>query len=814
MRLVLLAAGWTAGIYLATLVDIPPIGIFAVLAEALLIALLLRLRARPVLPAVVMALIALGALRASVGMGDGIAPPIQSYNGQDSVAVQGVVVSDPDRRSSGWHFRLAVERVLLGDDWQESQGGLLVTARPPAAMIETGRDPLLRYGDRLVVTGEVEQPEAFQDFDYRDYLARQGIHSVMLYPRLALAGEGEGNPQLGGVYRLRYRLSQSLSQSLSEPQGAMGQAILLGIRSAIPSDLVRAFRETGTSHLLAISGLHVGVFLALSLAASRLVFGARGRVYVLAPLAAVWMYAALSGMSPSVQRAAIMGSVYLAGLYLGRQNSGMPALAAAAAVMVGLSPAILTSVSFQLSFAAMAGLVLLSPPIERRLQLALPAGPERPWSRELTFAIAASVAATLATLPLVAYYFNYVSLVSLPATLLAMPAMPFILGSALLTSALGLLDASAARPAAWIAWLCLSYLKQVVELFDAIPGSAVRVGWMGAPLVAAYYAALAGVMMLRPMSGMLRSAPSRSELPAMPGAAAGDRGRLGGLGLWSIVAVTLLATAATWSAALERPDGRLHVTYLDVGQGDSIFIVTPGGRQVLVDGGPDPKLLLNLLGERMPFWDRSLDLVVLTHPHSDHAAGVAEALRSYDVALVLEREVDHGASEYASWRAALRARAGPVVQALPGQRIQLDHGLVLEVLYPPERVLVGTSSDLNNSSVVTRLVYGETSFLLTGDIHWDAENYLLRRSLHLDSTVLKVGHQGSRTSTTPEFLEEVSPQVAIISVGADNRFGHPHPEVVKALTEALGNDRVFATYEHGSVEIVSDGASLSVQTER
>ncbi len=813
MRLVLLAAGWTAGIYLATLVHIPAIGMFAVLVEALVLALLLRLRARPVLPAVVIALIALGALRAGAGMDDGIAPPIQNYNGQDSVSVQGVVVADPDRRSSGWHFRLDVERVLLGDDWQESQGGLLVTARPPAAMVETGRDPLLRYGDRLVVTGKVEQPESFQDFDYRDYLARQGIHSVMLYPRLALAGEGEGNQQLGGIYRLRHRLSQNLSQSLSEPQGAMAQAILLGIRSSIPSDLVRAFRETGTSHLLAISGLHVGVFLALSLAASRWVFGARGQVYVLAPLAAVWMYAALSGMSPSVQRAAIMGSVYLAGLYLGRQNSGMPALAAAAAVMVGLSPAILTSVSFQLSFAAMAGLVLLTPPIERRLQLALPAGPERPWSRELTFAVAASVAATLATLPLVAYYFHYVSLVSLPATLLAMPAMPLILGSALLTSALGLLDASAARPAAWIAWLCLSYLKQVVELFDAIPGSAVRVGWMGAPLVVAYYAALAGTMMLRPLSGMRRTAPSRPELPAMPGAA-GDRGRFGGLGLWSIIAVMMLATAATWAAALERPDGRLHVTYLDVGQGDSIFIVTPGGRQVLIDGGPDPKLLLNLLGERMPFWDRSLDLVVLTHPHADHAAGLIEALRRYDAALVLEREVEHTSSEYASWRAVLSARDGPVVQALPGQHIQLDHGLLLEVLYPPEELLVGTSSDLNNSSVVTRLVYGETSFLLAGDIQWDAENYLLRRSHHLDSTVLKVGHQGSRTSTTPDFLREVSPQVAVISVGADNRFGHPHPEVVETLTEALGNDRVFSTHEHGSVEIVSDGVSLSVHTER
>ena len=172
---------------------------------------------------------------------------------------------------------------------------------------------------------------------------------------------------------------------------------------------------------------------------------------------------------------------------------------------------------------------------------------------------------------------------------------------------------------------------------------------------------------------------------------------------------------------------------------------------MLIDGGPDPKRLLNLLGERMPYWDRSLDMVILTHPHADHAAGVAEAVRRYDVALVLEREYHHPASEYATWREALKARDGPVVQAQAGQLIHLDHGLALEVLYPPEKVLVGTSSDVNNASVVTRLVYGETSFLLTGDLHWDGERYLLRRSVPLDSTVLKVGHQGSRTSTTPEF---------------------------------------------------------------
>ena len=498
MTLVLLAAGWTAGILLTSLAPLPAVGLLPLLAASLLLAIALRRRARSIAPAIALALLVLGALRAGVGAESdgGASPPVHAYNGEGTIAVEGVVIADPDHRSTGWRLRLSVERARPDSEWVDSGGGLLVTAMPPPSLAESGREPLLRYGDRLVLTGAVEQPEPFQDFDYRDYLAKQGIHSVMLYPGLELAGEGGGSPPLRAVYRLRYGLSRGLAQSLSEPQGAMAQAIVLGLRSAMPAELVRAFRETGTSHLLAISGLHVGVFLALSLSLSRWALGARGQLYVLVPLAAVWVYAVLTGMSPSVQRAAIMGSVYLAGLYLGRQNSGMPALAAAAAVMAGVEPAILGRVSFQLSFAAMAGLVLLAPPVEGRLLRALPGGSERAGSRELAFAVAASIAATLATLPLVAYYFNYVSLVSLPATLLAMPAMPAALGAGLLTAALSMVDANLARPAAWLAWLCLSYLRGVVELFDAIPGSAVRVSWIGAPLVAAYYATLACVMLL------------------------------------------------------------------------------------------------------------------------------------------------------------------------------------------------------------------------------------------------------------------------------------------------------------------------------
>ena len=215
--------------------------------------------------------------------------------------------------------------------------------------------PHFRYGDRLVVTGKPEDPPVFEDFDYRDYLARQGVFSTMVHPGVELVGESEGSPLMQEILSLRNRLSRSLEQALPEPQNSMAQALLLGRRSTMPQELTQAFRDTGASHILAISGLHVGVLLGISVAFSRWLLGARRQLYLLVPLLSIWGYAALSGMSPSVQRAAVMGSIYLLGVALGRQNSIAPALAAAAAVMAAIQPGILSDVSFQLSFTAMTG---------------------------------------------------------------------------------------------------------------------------------------------------------------------------------------------------------------------------------------------------------------------------------------------------------------------------------------------------------------------------------------------------------------------------------------------------------------------------
>ena len=216
----------------------------------------------------------------------------------------------------------------------------------------------------------------------------------------------------------------------------------------------------------------------------------------------------------------------------------------------------------------------------------------------------------------------------------------------------------------------------------------------------------------------------------------------------------------------------------------------------------------------MPFRDKSLDLVVLTHPHQDHANGLVEALRRYKIGQVLERQQEYDTPAYTAWRKLLTEKGIPTLQAQDGQTIALIGGVNIQVLWTWDRLLRGTSSDANNGSVVLRLTYGKVSFLLTGDAQEEVEMNLLADGYSLNSTVLKVGHQGSRTSTTPEFMQAVSPLAAVILVAKDNSYGHPHQEVVDRLVKQVSQGRLFITRDTGNVQFTTDGTRLWVATDR
>jgi competence protein ComEC len=264
-----------------------------------------------------------------------------------------------------------------------------------------------------------------------------------------------------------------------------------------------------------------------------------------------------------------------------------------------------------------------------------------------------------------------------------------------------------------------------------------------------------------------------------------------------------------WVAVSVLPDTKLTVSFLDVGQGDSILIKTPAGQEILIDGGPNPDTVCQQLGKRMPFWDKSLDMVVLTHSDDDHLVGLTGVLRHYKVSQVLESGYGEG-PVYREWLTEVEEKEIDWTIARAGQKIDLGEGIVLEVIHPGEDLLEETESKANSNSVVLRLVWNEVSFLLTGDADDAAEQDMMYGGVlrSLDCTVLKVGHHGSKYSTSPEFLSAVDPQVAVISVGEGNAFGHPSDE----LLARLNGVEVYRTDECGTITFSTDGERLWVKT--
>ena len=275
------------------------------------------------------------------------------------------------------------------------------------------------------------------------------------------------------------------------------------------------------------------------------------------------------------------------------------------------------------------------------------------------------------------------------------------------------------------------------------------------------------------------------------------------LRLYHIVVILCLSVFAfsTYSIAQEK-DGLLKIYFFDVGQGDAIFIETPSGNQVLVDGGPD-KLVVQRLGETMPFYDKDIDLIVSTHSDADHIAGLVEVLNRYEVENLIYSNTIRESALYDAWQEAVIKEGANTIDPVTGKIIDLGNGVTLTILNPSKSLAGKIMKKVNNDSVVLMLKYGETDVLITGDIEAKAERQIILSGADLEADILKVAHHGSKTSTTTEFLYEVSPQVAVIQVGAKNRYGHPTQEVLKRLEDY--GIKYYRNDLDGTVKIVSDG---------
>ena len=667
-----------------------------------------------------------------------------------------------------------------------AQGDVPVAATLPAF-------PAIVAGDVVEVEGSLRPPP--DDDPYGDYLRRSGAAGTLDGRALTLEHEAPF-----GLQTLRDASGDALRVALPEPEAGLAAGILVGLRERVDRTLAADFATAGVSHVVAISGWNIAIVAALVGAVLR---GRSRRLVTLGILGTVVAYVVAAGASPSVVRAAVMAGVALMARESGRAGRAPAALGMAAAVLLLVEPAMIGDAGFRLSVMATAGLLAWANPLSERLRR-LGGGRMPGWLAE---GLGISLAAQAATLPDVLATFGRLSLVSPVVNLAVVPLVPAaMLGGlvAMLAGGLAMLGAPPliATVAGLPGWLVLHVIVSVVRAAAAIPFAAVTLP----PGVAAAAAAVSGLVILGAptllphVRRLLPARRARRPAPA-PVTAPGPRttrtiGRTERFGLVAVAIVIAIAGAALGDAVHRET----RLTVLDVGQGDSILLEARTGARMLVDGGPDPDRVLLALDERIPPWDRRLDVLVLTHPHEDHVAGLARILERYRVGRVYEPGMRGPGPGWAAWDAELHD--GPPHGILStGAHLRLGE-VRLSVLWPdPGSVPIkppDTGTGINNVSIVFLGEANGRRFLLMGDVEQGIDPTLLARGLpRVD--VLKIAHHGSKTATTQAFVDAVRPRVAIASAGTGNPYGHPARSTLDRVRAS--GARVYRTDQDGSVEV-------------
>jgi competence protein ComEC len=707
------------------------------------------------------------------------------YNDRGTVILEGVISAPPERRENAARLIVSAHSLTQRGERHSISGTALVYAE---------RYGDYRYGDLIRVRGAPQTPPTFDAFSFQDYLARQGVYSVVLRATVSVLERDQGNPLLAALYSVRESAHELLRRLLPDPQAALLAGILLGDEHNLTAGLADAFRRTNTSHLIAISGANIAVIVALLMAACRLLprrlAGKLGVLFV--TVSGVGLYTLFVGAEASVVRAAIMTTFVLLAERLGRRNDGLTALAASVFLMTLLNPSALFDVGLILSAAATVGLIVYLPPLTQLSERLIGGKKAHPTAHVLAEWLWITSAAQLTTLPIIVLISGQVAPLGVLINVLVAPAQALIMLIGLATLAFGALWLPLGQVAAWLVGLPLSYTLGVIR-------GAADVPHLSAPLpitplaAALYYAALFGGTAF---------AMQHPAVRRMVWQWARQAGRSAVLLLFGCGVAILL-----WLLAAARSDGKLHVWWLEVGEGSAVLIQTPHGAHILIDGGENPIQLQQALGDVLPFYKRHLDMVILSAPHEKLVGALPALLARYSVGMVLHNGQRTGSPTFAALEAAIRAADIPTQGIGAGWRLQTPDGVLISALAPHSLPESATRPD--SAPLLLRMEYGTARLLLLAEAAPEAIGVLLQTAGDLRAQVVQLPANGAANSNPPRWLEQVQPQIAVVVAEVGNANAQP----AEVLIERLGVP-LFRTDQHGRLHLITDGERLEVRTGR
>lgn len=721
----------------------------------------------------------LGAARYQFSVPQFDAHQIAFFNDRDyDLLITGTLVEPPDYRDEYTNLRIQVQKVDTGEgDLEEAVTGLLLA--------RVSNNQIFHYGDVVRLRGKVKTPPENEDFSYRDYLASKHIHSYMTIAEVTVLPEVGGNPFSRTMYALKDRSLETIYKIFPDPESSLLAGVLLGVDTGLTRELQQAFKNTGTAHIIAISGFNISIIAGIFFTFfSKFLGPRRGSALAILGIA---FYTLLVGADAAVVRAAIMGSLALFARQVGRRQFALNTLLAVAMFMCLWNPLYIWDVGFQLSFFATLGLILYATPLSeaanRLITRYFPTSTAEKFAELFSEFVLLTLAAQITTIPIMAYHFQRISLVSFLANPFILPAQPAVMILGGLAVLLGLAWLPLGQIAAWAAWPFVVYTIRMVEIFDSIPHGTLVLGDLSIWFVIIIYVLLFAVT--------FGGAQIKEGIQYM-------KGRTTAIGVGGALLFLLLALLLITRAATAVPDRLLHVTFLDVGSADAILIKTPNGKHVLINGGSSVTTLSDELGRRLPAFNRKLDWLVVASTDEEQVAALPRVIERYPPDAVLwsgNREASFSSrvlNEY------LSVQALSVTDAESEQVLELGNGATLNVVTSGPR------------GAILLLKWDNFRALLPVGMSFEALDELRNGADIGPVTLLSLADSGYAESNPPEWIANLNPELVMLSVGAADENGMPDGEVL----ESLKDYELLRTDLNGWVEITTNGEQMWVNVER